>query len=183
MGYAVEWPKAEYDEILPNLFLGGHVWVEGGRHKNGRHSQMSQDPSWGYVVSAYLEPRSENAFPRCDNRMVIFDDTEKGLSDDVWEQIRSAVNQAARRWQDGEKVLIRCQAGYNRSGLMMCLVLMILGFTAERAIHQVRWRRGPDVLINSVFERYVHEKENEYLDPTAFEATEALMNRLVPVLK
>lgn len=182
MSYVVDWPNAEYHEILPNLFLGGHLWQKGGQGRSGLHSKLHEDKSWDYVVSAYLDLDYKNAFPRCDARLVLFDDTEKGLSEDVWEQIRSVVDEVVRRWQDGQKVLVRCQAGYNRSGMLMALILMRLGFTAEKAIEQVRWRRGQSVLINPVFERYVHEHEAEYFDPDAFNATETLMNELVPVV-
>lgn len=183
MAYSVDWPNAEYHEILPNLYLGGHTWMEGGRVKSGKHSKMSEDSTWDYVISAWFDGHHPQTFPLCDTRFVIFNDTERGLADHIWDRIRFAVDQAVWRWQQGQKVLIRCQAGYNRSGLMMCLALMRLGFTAEHAINQVRKRRGPDVLINPVFERYVYDHEEDYLDPTAFAATEALMNELVPVLK
>lgn len=182
MGYDVDYPNAEFHEILPNLFQGGHLWREDLRIRGARYSSVSLDPSWGYVVSACLE-LDEECFPQCDMRLVLFDDTEKGLSDETWERIRSVVDEVVVRWRRGQKVLIRCQAGYNRSGMLMCLVLMRLGFTAEKAVWQVRWRRGKHVLINQVFERYVREREEEYLDLDAFGATEARMNKLVPVKK
>lgn len=178
MGYVVDWPNAEYHEILPNLFLGGHAWLEDGQFKHGKHSKIQEDKSWGYVVSAYLDEENKNALPRCDMRMVLFEDTKKGLSEDVWEQIRSAVDEVVRRWQVGDKVLVRCQAGYNRSGMLMSLILMRLGFTAEKAIERVRLRRGLSTLVNSVFEGYVHEREGEYFDSDALEATEALVSFL-----
>jgi hypothetical protein len=166
MPYTVRWPDAENHEILPNLFIGGHQWAENVlQARDSRHSKVSSDPSWDYVVSAYVTD-SEASWPQCDHRLVLFGDTEKGLSEETWGKIRSAVDAVVSRWKSGQKVLVRCQSGYNRSGLLMALALMRLGYTAEAAISLVRERRGQDVLINSVFERYVYEREDEYhVDP------------------
>lgn len=161
MSYSVQWPKAEYHEILPNLYIGGHLWEEDGRAKDSRHSSVSGDLSWDYVVSAYMS-EFETSWPQCDQRLVLFPDTEEGLDDETWARIKSAVDEVVSRWRQGQKVLIRCQAGYNRSGMMMSLVLMRLGYTADKAVHHVRWRRGRSVLVNPVFESYVHEREDEY---------------------
>jgi len=161
MPYDVDYPNAEYHEIVPNLFMGGHVWMVGNHYKSGKHSTVSEDESWDYVVSAYIE-RYEQTHPQCDSRLVIFDDTEKGLDDKTWAKIRRAVDAVYDRWTAGQKILIRCQAGLNRSGMLTALVLMRLGFTADVAIRTLREKRSPDVLVNRAFERYVHEREEEY---------------------
>lgn len=167
MIYHVQWPKAEYHEVLPRLYIGGHVWEEDGSPRDARHSTVSEDPSWDYVVSAYLDRSSfARHVPRCDTRFVLFDDTEDELSDDTWERISSAVDEVVHRWRRGQKVLVRCQAGYNRSGMLMAFVLMRLGYSADRAVMQIRWSRGKDVLANRAFQRYVKEREDEYrVDP------------------
>jgi hypothetical protein len=160
MAYSVTYPDAEYHEILPNLYLGGHLWRdEGGRIRDGRYSAVSGDPSWDYVVSAYIEGFHDKTLPQCDMRLVLFDDTEHGLDEETWNKITSAVDEAAARWKQGQKILVRCQAGYNRSGLLMSLILMRLGYTADGAIELARKHRGKDVLVNQAFERYVRERE------------------------
>ncbi len=175
MPYRVDWPDAEYHEIIPHLFQGGHDWMEQMRIYDSRYSTVSEDGSWGYVVSMHEAPYA-NSWPQCDHLQVLFNDTEDALDEDIWKRIYAAVDEAVSRWRRGQKVLIRCQAGYNRSGLVMALILMRLGFTADKAIHQIRFRRGRCSLINRVFERYVHEHEEEYCDPTALGATERLMS-------
>lgn len=152
--------------MLPGLFQGGHQWAENGlQARDSRHSSISGDLSWDYVVSAYITDW-ETSWPQCDHRLVLFADTQKGLDEETWRKIRSAADAVVSRWLSGQKVLIRCQSGYNRSGLLMVLVLMRLGLTAERAIELVRKRRGNDVLINPIFERYVYDREEEYRDLT-----------------
>lgn len=180
MPYEVEWPNAEYHEILPNLFLGGCIWEENGAGRDGRHSSVSDDPSWDYVISFFLDLTSKKSFPQCDMRLVLFEDTEGGLDDETWKKIRFAVDEVVFRWRQSQKVLVRCQAGYNRSGLVMSLVLMRLGMTADEAIHHLRWLRGRSVLVNPVFERYVYEREAEYLDPGAGVDMEVMMGALEP---
>ena len=174
MSYNVTWPNAEYHEVLPGLFLGGHLWEVNGFQRDGAHSTISEDRSWGYVVSAYFDGDNQESVPRCDTRFVLFKDTEDGLSEETWERIRSAVDSVVDRWHRGHKVLVRCQAGYNRSGLIMALVLMRLGFTAEGAINHLRKHRGKDVLVNPVFEGYVHERSGEYRYAQNLSETEAI---------
>lgn len=178
MSYNVKYPDAEAHEVLPRLYLGGHLWAdEYGRVKAAKHSSVSEDLSWDYVVSCYLDNtfNAEKAIPQCDMRFVLFDDTRKGLSDDTWRKINLAVDEIATRWLRGEKILVRCQAGYNRSGLMMCLVLMRLGYTAKQAVDLARKGRGSDVLVNQVFESYVHDREQEYFLPENLVYTEGLL--------
>lgn len=182
MVYKVDYPNAEYHEILPNLFQGGHTWREGLSVCYPKNSSVSGDSSWDYVVSAFFGVDYylyyENCMPQCDMRLVIFEDTEDGLTDETWDRIRSVVDEVVLRWTQGQKVLIRCQFGYNRSSLLTCLVLMKLGFTAEKAIQTVRERRGKDVLINGVFEEYVRERESEYLCLDNLDMTTSIMIEL-----
>lgn len=55
----------------------------------------------------------------------------------------------------GKTVLIHCQAGLNRSGLVMALVLRSKGWTADGAIAQIRAERDEYCLCNADFEAYV----------------------------
>lgn len=74
-----------------------------------------------------------------------------------WEKLAAAVNWAYTRWQNGERVLIRCQAGLNRSGLITALVLIRHGWSADSAIQLLRDTRSPWVLCNRDFERAIRE--------------------------
>lgn len=74
-----------------------------------------------------------------------------------WEKLAETVNWAHRRWEAGDRVLIRCQAGLNRSGLITALVLMRSGWSADSAIALLREMRSPWALCNRDFERAVRE--------------------------
>jgi len=57
----------------------------------------------------------------------------------------------AEAWSAGERVLVRCQAGVNRSGLVVAMVLRRLGWSAEEALSRVRMLRSDHVLSNRQF--------------------------------
>lgn len=67
------------------------------------------------------------------------------------ETLTELANWAYRRWSAGKRVLIRCQAGLNRSSLVMALVLMRDGASATEAITEIRSRRSRHCLNNSHF--------------------------------
>jgi protein-tyrosine phosphatase len=50
---------------------------------------------------------------------------------------------------------VRCQYGYNRSGLVIAQTLMELGMDAVSAIDLIRRRRSPWALHNLIFEQYL----------------------------
>jgi protein-tyrosine phosphatase len=61
-------------------------------------------------------------------------------------------------WKSGKKVLVRCQAGINRSGLVTSLVLIRDGYSPEDAIRLIRENRCEAALSNSRFEAWLLEK-------------------------
>jgi hypothetical protein len=66
-------------------------------------------------------------------------------------RVVEAARWAYQRWVSGQRVLIRCQAGLNRSGLLTALVLMLAGMDAAEAIRLIRSRRSEVALFNDDF--------------------------------
>jgi protein-tyrosine phosphatase len=60
-------------------------------------------------------------------------------------------------WLRGERVLVRCQAGMNRSGLVVALTLMLMGLSPSNAVSLIRARRGGACLCNEHFVRFLVE--------------------------
>ncbi|MEU6586128.1 hypothetical protein [Nocardia sp. NPDC046763] len=56
---------------------------------------------------------------------------------------------------DGKRVLVRCHAGYNRSGLVTAQALHHLGYSIDDAIFLVRYRRSKYALNNPTFVDYL----------------------------
>jgi protein-tyrosine phosphatase len=61
-------------------------------------------------------------------------------------------------WLAGKKVAARCQAGWNRSGLIIALVLLKEGYSADDAISLIRERRSPNALCNPHFVKFIEEQ-------------------------
>jgi protein-tyrosine phosphatase len=66
-----------------------------------------------------------------------------------------AVAQCYRR--GGSRILVTCMQGRNRSGLVVALTLVELGFQAKDAVAAVRQARGPRALSNPWFVKLLHE--------------------------
>ena len=56
---------------------------------------------------------------------------------------------------DRHTVLVRCWMGLNRSGLVVALVLMRLGYSAADAIDLIRTQRSRFALCNPLFVQYL----------------------------
>jgi protein-tyrosine phosphatase len=83
------------------------------------------------------------------------------MSDFDTESLRDIVTITHRQWKTGKRVLVRCQAGLNRSGLVMALILIREGHTADEAIHLIRSQRGQAALCNRTFERWLRSTDME----------------------
>lgn len=69
-------------------------------------------------------------------------------------QVEALVDWVMERLPEGP-VLVHCQAGLNRSGLIGAMTLIRLGRTPDDAIRLLREKRSPAVLCNPVFEAWV----------------------------
>jgi protein-tyrosine phosphatase len=72
-----------------------------------------------------------------------------------FDAVERAAEFAYNAWKSGKRVLVRCQAGINRSGLVMAHVLMKDGYTARGAIDLMREKRSKAVLLNKYFVDYL----------------------------
>lgn len=82
--------------------------------------------------------------------------------EDEFLDLGDAVYFAFQALADGQRVLVNCQAGLNRSGLVTGLVLMAYGYTAEQAVETIRTKRASLCLANSSFVTFLHEKGSEF---------------------
>jgi protein-tyrosine phosphatase len=67
-------------------------------------------------------------------------------------------------WKQGKAVAGKCQAGLNRSSLIVALVLLKEGYTATEAVDLIRAKRSAYSLFNNYFVDFIHdvfEKELE----------------------
>ena len=155
------WPAYAPDQILPRLFQGGteddHVVGEGVPVDHYRGERP-----FGLIVTLYADAQPAP----WGVEEIRFGFPDGNLTESAIERVLRIALTAHDRWIAGERVLIRCQAGVNRSGLVTALVLMLQGMSAEEAIALLRERRSPMVLNNSHFERFLRQGVANYLDLT-----------------
>lgn len=146
-----EWdnvPREPWSQIAPRLWMGGHEYLAG----DGQWAEVVVGDEFDAVYS--LHSRSGYGPSYWVEHHVL------EVPDDVLtaEQIRAVEEFAASAAADyaaGRRVLVRCRAGMNRSGLVVGEVLIRSGYTATDAIGMIRANRAPGALNNEMFVAYL----------------------------
>ena len=146
-----QYGKPLWSEILPGLWQGG-THDSDTIHDTGSSLYKPTRDEFETVVTLYESANpvkggvKEVRFGFYDGDMTDFDPE--------WD-LKSIVDQAHTDWKSGKRVLIRCQAGWNRSGLVTALVLIKDGYEPQAAIDLIRKMRVREALSNRTFERWL----------------------------
>lgn len=146
-----------WDEILPNLWQGGtddddEIGTTTYVQKFGREDVSFITPDkFDTVVTLYQYANPVGWFVK-ELRYCVYDWNIEHL--DLTE-LFSAVRFAHAEWKNNKKVLVRCQAGLNRSSLVTALVLIREGYTPEDAVALIREKRNEFCLFNKEFEDFI----------------------------
>lgn len=159
----VPWPKNPWDEVIPGLFQGGQLCMSAGE------GLKFSDPAWGRVevreefdaVFSFFHRAEPGEGPSAGVEHHHYPIPDGFLDDAELCEVRGYARVIAKKVQAGDRVLVRCQAGYNRSGLVVALVLMELGHTAEKAVELIRKARGEVALFRIVFLEYLKAAQEE----------------------
>ncbi|MFJ1958164.1 protein phosphatase [Streptomyces microflavus] len=108
---------------------------------------------FGLVISLYTRP-GHGPDPGIDHLVAEIPDGP--LVAAQIQTVQQLARTAARAIQDGRTVLVRCNAGCNRSGLVLAQTFIDLGHEAPTAIDVVRQKRSPSALNNRLFEEYLN---------------------------
>lgn len=136
--------------IDPRLDVPLVSHVEGALYQGGCFHGVKLPDGFDYVLSLY--PWEQYALPDgCERTEVQMYDS----LDQAMEQVDELADEVVERLANGQTVLIHCQAGCNRSGLLAARVLMKRGHTADSAITLLREKRSPLVLCNDTFENWL----------------------------
>ena len=153
--YEVYYPTALWSEILPGLWQGGTDDADVVRYGNGNSGVTNKD--FDFVATLYASANPVDWFVH-EMRFGFYD---HDMNDFQVEALYDIVRITHRQWKSGNRVLVRCQAGLNRSGLVMALVLIRDGYTAADAIQLIRTQRGNAALCNSTFESWLLQTDVE----------------------
>ena len=141
-----------YSEILPGLFMGGTAdndVVDVAKPLRNLNEVQDFDSvvtcySWAQPMSWYVH---ENRWGFADGPM----------DEKTFAKVDELANWLHGEWKSGRKCLARCQAGLNRSGILVARMLMKDGYTADEAIGLIRLKRSPQALFNQDFVRKLRE--------------------------
>lgn len=139
---------APWHEIIPGLWQGGQLW----RDTNQQIRLAVVAAEFDLVITLHHQPNHGPAEGVKHLQLIIPDGAL--LADDAG-RAEAHADAAAAAIGAGKRVLIRCQAGYNRSGLITALTLLRLGHDVEAAIDLIRGRRSRFALFNAHFLEYL----------------------------
>lgn len=147
-----------WSEILPGLFMGGTA-DDDTRNSRGVAKAAITPEHFDTVVTLYAFANPVDWYVK-EIRLGFYDhhDVDVDLDD-----LESTVSAAYQDWQAGKRVLIRCQAGMNRSGLITALVLMRHGIRAKDAVELIRSKRGYLALSNRYFVNWLETQQSPSL--------------------
>jgi hypothetical protein len=141
-------PSAPWHEITTGLWMGGVSWVDGAG--TGRPAVVTDQ--FDLVVSLHTEDGTGPS-PCVEHRVLCIPDGP--LSPAQIDGVSGLADLVTAAVREGRSTLVRCRAGYNRSGLVVAAALINMGHEPAAAIELIRRRRSPWALHNLVFEDYL----------------------------
>lgn len=157
-------PTSLYSEIVPNLFMGGTA-DEDVIHQAAPHNKARTDLPFDAIITMYAWANPAD-WKVQEFRYGIYD---SDISQIDLDRLKQAVEFGYNRWLSGDRVLVRCQAGLNRSGLVTALIMMSTGLDAETAIEQIRKNRAEIALFNTHYVEWLMSEGAQFLAPTRYE--------------
>jgi hypothetical protein len=157
-------PTSLYSEIAPNLFMGGTA-DEDVIHQAVAYNKARTDLPFDAIITMYAWANPADWRVQ-EFRYGIYD---SAITDIDLDRLKQAVEFGYNRWLSGDRVLVRCQAGLNRSGLVTALIMMSTGLDAETAIEQIRKNRADIALFNNKYVEWLMSEGAQFLAPSRFE--------------
>jgi protein-tyrosine phosphatase len=146
-----------WSEILPGLFQGGTYDLDiigdpdAIEHNDPRYTPVITTKDFDTVVTLYQWAHPADWFVR-ELRYPFYD---KDVNHFPFQELFDIVKLAHADWKRNKRVLVRCQAGLNRSGLITALILIREGYNAVEAIRMQREARSNWVLFREEFVEFL----------------------------
>lgn len=140
---------------VPLICKVGNVRTAGELWQGGCIGGLALPDDFDFVLSLYpweqyrIGPNTERV------EVKMYDSLDQGF-----EQVDELADEVVKRLRGRQKVLVHCQAGLNRSGLLAATILKKLGYTGLEAVKLLREARGTDeVLCNATFRQHILDSE------------------------
>jgi hypothetical protein len=152
--FSVPFCDRPWDEVVPGLWLGGHDCQFTGSPQGDCHpgDHFDMVVSLHHREGAEWQPTNDAVHLRYSMADADLDPDHHTRLDELASHVEGAV-------RNGDKVLVRCRAGINRSALVVGLALLKMGWTTGEAVARMRAVRSPYVLFNESFVQYLEEVE------------------------
>ena len=139
--------KTPWDEVVGGLWVGCHDYEE-----DGERAWAVVGDEFDVVVSLYSFPGHgpDPGVRHYSHRM-----PDALLEPEDAAEVEQLAALVADEVSAGRKVLVRCQAGLNRSALVAALAMVRLGWEPSEAIAEIRERRDLNCLFNRAFVAYI----------------------------
>lgn len=154
-----------YSEVLPNLFISGTLDDDVLDMPMNDYQLMHPAP-FESCVTLYGHARPFGYYVR-EQRFGIVDAEIDPLS---IPEILQLADWLHSEWKKGKRVAGKCQMGWNRSSLIVALVMLKEGFSAAETIQLIREKRSPNALCNPHFVRFINEVYEKEYKPQALSA-------------
>jgi hypothetical protein len=136
-------PYDDWHEILPDLYMGGsplRTRVDDEDRKFKMRGFDSDPRPFDAIITLFPK-----AFPAGygveELRFGFPDDLENGVAGAYRQKILDIAIWGHTKWKGGSKLLVRCAAGENRSGLITLLILQKHGIETDEAVSLIRTQR------------------------------------------
>lgn len=141
-------PRAAWSEVAPRLWMGGHEYIAG----DGTSIRAIVTDEFDVVYSLTYK---EGYGPASGVEHHVLRVPDGELTSQQILDVEEFAALAASDYAAGRRVLVRCWAGMNRSGLVVAEVLIQSGYSAADAIAMIRKHRSPGALNNASFVAYL----------------------------
>jgi protein-tyrosine phosphatase len=147
-----------YDEI--EIFAG--LWISGTSSEETISNSwscgpgdVSNVPEMDFDLVVTLYPHTVPVGMGVEEIRYAFEDGP--LKDNTIQKINEIADISFNKWKSGEKILIRCSGGLNRSGLLAAIILNKSGIDINKCIDLIKDKRGEKALGNKDFVNYLSD--------------------------
>lgn len=158
-------PYDDHHEIIENLYMGGSPFTTRVDDEDRQFKLLGfdQDPRPFDAIITLFPKAFPAGYGVEEIRFGFPDDLANGVVGEYREKILDLAVWGYNKWQSGSKLLVRCAAGENRSGLVTLLILQKHGLETEEAVSLIRQKRQKGApLHNPHFIEFARRESGNY---------------------